>query len=105
MDSGRVAVSGLNTLKFDGFIRGKSRSGGFGAMIDLSTQANIVIGSKASAFEPGTTLLDSAKLSSFGAESLLVGGIRRQEATGTRVSVSTKSLTVDNAGSPLLYFQ
>lgn len=100
-DSGRALVSGLNALRFDGYIQGRSLTGGFGAQIDLSTRANIVIGKTGSAVPAGTTLLDSAKLSSFGADSLLIGGIRSQEAGGTRIAVVTKSLTVDNAGSPL----
>ena len=100
-DSGRALVSGLNALRFDGYIQGRSLTGGFGAQIDLSTRANIVIGKTGSAVPAGTTLLDSAKLSSFGADSLLIGGIRSQEAGGTRIAVATKSLTVDNAGSPL----
>ncbi|MEI8293617.1 MAG: filamentous hemagglutinin family protein [bacterium] len=100
-DSGRALVSGLNALRFDGYIQGRSLTGGFGAQIDLSTRANIVIGKTGSAVPAGTTLLDSAKLSSFGADSLLIGGIRSQETGGTRIAVATKAITVDNAGSPL----
>ena len=101
-DSGRAVLSALNALRFDGQIQGRSLSGGFGAEIDISTRANIMIGRAGSSVPLGTTLLDSAKLSSFGAESLLIGGIRSQEAGGTRIAVATKSLTVDNAGSPLV---
>ncbi|MBU6182285.1 MAG: filamentous hemagglutinin family protein [Verrucomicrobia bacterium] len=100
-DSGRVVLSGLNALRFDGHIQGRSLAGGFGAEIDISTRANIVIGRSGYSVAPGTTLLDSAKLSSYGADSLLIGGTRSRESGGTRITVATKSLTVDNAGSPL----
>jgi len=100
-DSGRVVASGLNALRMDGSILGKSLADGFGAQVDLSTRANILIGKTGATAAPGTTFLDASKLSSYGADSLLIGGTRSSEASGTRISVSTKSLTVDNAGSPL----
>ncbi len=40
-------------------------------------------------------------LSSFGAESLLIGGVRQLGSSGTTVSVKTSSIRVDNAGAPL----
>ncbi|MFZ4588334.1 MAG: hypothetical protein ACOYNG_05020, partial [Terrimicrobiaceae bacterium] len=101
IDSGRAVLSGLNALHFDGQIQGLAPTGGFGADIDISTRANIVIGRPGTPVAAGTTLLDSAKLASFGANSLLIGGTRSNESGGTRIAAATKSLTVDNSGSPL----
>ena len=46
-------------------------------------------------------MLNSTELDSFGAESLLIGGIRNTGADGTTVAVATGNLTVANAGTPL----
>ncbi|RYD42346.1 MAG: hypothetical protein EOP85_11350, partial [Verrucomicrobiaceae bacterium] len=50
---------------------------------------------------PGTIQLDSAILGSFGAESLLIGGRRTATAEGSSVTVTSGSVTVDNAGGTL----
>src|SRR5262249_7574762 len=50
---------------------------------------------------PGELVLSAAGLTGFGAESLLIGGIRSASDSGTIVSVKTNNLTVDNSGSPL----
>jgi hypothetical protein len=46
-------------------------------------------------------VLDAGELSSFGAASLLVGGIRQITGNDATVTVSTDSITVDNSGEPL----
>jgi hypothetical protein len=46
-------------------------------------------------------VLDAASLTAFGADSLLIGGIRIAGTQGTVVSVTTGNLTVDNAGAAL----
>ena len=46
-------------------------------------------------------VLKSSLLSSWDAESLLIGGVRRATEDGTTIDVQTRHLTVDNAGSPL----
>ena len=45
--------------------------------------------------------MNAADLSAFGADSLLVGGVRTTTGGGTRISVETANLTVSNAGSRL----
>src|SRR6202011_2601727 len=44
---------------------------------------------------------DASALSAFGAESLLIGGIRTTTANGTSVTVTTNNIAVDNMGTPL----
>ena len=51
--------------------------------------------------QPGTLFLDAGELSAFGAESLLIGGVRETTADGTLVTVKTNNLTVDNSGEAL----
>ncbi|MFZ4599711.1 MAG: beta strand repeat-containing protein, partial [Terrimicrobiaceae bacterium] len=100
-DSGRVVFSGLNGVRIDGNVLGKALPGGFDAEIDISTQSDILITNGGGAAHAGVSVLDAARLSSFGAESILIGGLRQTSETGTTITVNTSRLTVDNAGSPL----
>ncbi|MFZ4682878.1 MAG: hypothetical protein ACOYMS_10265, partial [Terrimicrobiaceae bacterium] len=100
-DSGRVALSGRNFLQLDGNISGKPVGEGFGAEIDISTEANILITGNGGTGPKGTVVLDAARLSSFGADSILIGGLRTFSDLGTSITVNTGRLVVDNAGSPL----
>lgn len=100
-DSGRVVFSGLESLKINGDIFGKPLAGGYGAEIDISTPANILITARGGSAPAGTVILSPARLSSFGAESLLIGGTRQTTSAGTTITVKANSLEVSNAGTPL----
>ena len=100
-DSGSVVVSGMTSLQFHGSIAGQSAVGGRGALVDFSSAANILITGTGGSGPAGTVVLDAATLSSFGAESLLIGGTRQITAAGTTVTVKTGDLEVNNAGTPL----
>ncbi|MFZ4484061.1 MAG: filamentous hemagglutinin family protein [Chthoniobacterales bacterium] len=100
-DAGRAVVSGLNSLRFDGTIAGRGASGGYGAEIDFSTLAEIRLVAAGGSAAVGVTALDTAKLSSYGAGSILIGGLRRTTTSGTAIEVTAASVTVDNAGSVL----
>lgn len=98
-DAGHVRVTGLNALRFEGFIAAGSPVGGLAGRVDLATRAGIVIGTSGTPVAAGSSFLDATRLSSYGAGSLLVGGLRA--STGGTVNVLTSSLTVSNAGAPL----
>ncbi len=100
-DSGRVVLSGLQSLQVRGSIAGRSAVGGFGAEIDLSTADDILVVGAVGTGPSGTTVLDSALLSSFGADSLLIGGTRQTTEAGTRINVVSSNITVANSGTPL----
>ena len=105
VDAGRLALTAGTGLQLEGVIKAQAAAGGRGGQIDISSTADIVIGSKSVIAGLGSTsgkiLLDAAKLSSYGAASLLVGGTRTTADTGTTVTVTNNNITVDNAGAPL----
>jgi len=101
VDSGHLVFQATQAMELLGEVASKSVANGRGAIIDISTSLDIIISSNGFASTPGTIHLDSDTLSSFGAESLLIGGKRTISPAGSTVSVTSGNLTVDNAGSTL----
>ena len=102
VDSGSLAFQGNTALRLEGAVLTNAFSGGRGASVDVSSDANIhIIGGSGSAPAGATVVLNSDLLSSWGAESLLIGGLRRTTDTGTSVDVRTSSVTLNNPGGEL----
>lgn len=102
-DAGSLQLSGSTSLTVNGNVLGKGEDDHRGAVIDLSTTADIYITGPHTATPPSTaTVLNSTLLNSFGAESILIGGKRQSGADGVTVTVNTNNITVDNAGTPLV---
>lgn len=100
-DAGRVALAAVSSLELSGAIAGGSIAGGRGADIDLGIPGKILIAGRGTAAPPGSLLLDAAKLSSFGAASVFVGGLRESTSAGTRLLVRASEIEVNNSASPL----
>ena len=101
IDSGQLVLAATDAMSIAGSVLAQAPAGGRGGLIDIDSPSDIVIGAPGVVAPFGSLLLDSAQLSSFGAESLLVGGLRQDNADGTIVSVSTNSITVNNPGAEL----
>ena len=104
VDAGQLVLEAGSGLTLQGSILAAAPTGGRGGLIDISSTTDILIGSRsviASNTASGTLLLDAAELSSFGAESLLIGGVRTTGAGATQVNVAAGGLTVDNSGEAL----
>ncbi|MFZ4681839.1 MAG: beta strand repeat-containing protein, partial [Terrimicrobiaceae bacterium] len=100
IDSGYLLLHGNSGLNLAGRVLSPAPEGGRGALIDISSFADItIVGPGQSA--KGNAVLNAETLSGFGAESLLIGGIRRSNLLGTSVEVRTSRLVLNNAGAPL----
>ena len=96
-DAGYAAFHGNSSLQLSGSLL--TLSSGRGAQVDISSFAGIVlIGGKGEAPSGALVVLDTSVLESWGAESLLIGGIRTRGESATTVEVRTESLTLDNPG-------
>lgn len=102
VDSGKLVLSASSSMVLKGTVESQAAAGGRGSQIDISSSSDILIAGPNATVPSGVLVLDSAALGSFGAESLLVGGVRQTTAGGTQIKVNTSSLTVDNAGAALL---
>lgn len=101
-DAGHLTLQAINSMTLRGSVQAGAPERSRGGLVDIASPADIVITGAGGGNIPGKLALDSAQLSAFGAESLLIGGIRTVGAGGTAtVSVKTNNLTVDNAGSVL----
>lgn len=98
-DSGHLVFQTSGSLSLSGSVSSRSISGGRGASIDISTPLSTWITSVSTAFRPpsGSLRLDAATLSSFGAETLFIGGRR----DGNQLTVTTSQLTLDHPDATL----
>ncbi len=101
IDSGQLVLTASQTLAIQGVVTSQAPIGGRGGLVDISSPADILIGRAGMIAPDGALFLDAAGLSSFGAESLLIGGVRSDSSEGTLVTAATGNLTVDNSGSAL----
>lgn len=100
IDAGYLSFHGNTAMSLAGKVASQAPLAGRGSLIDISSFADITIvgnGQKGA----GSVVLNAGTLNSFGAESLLIGGLRRFESTGTTVDVRTQNLTLNNAGTTL----
>jgi filamentous hemagglutinin len=101
IDSGRLLFVATQQMEIDGSLAAQAPAGGRGGEVDISSPTDIRIIGPSEAADPGDLNLEAASLSSFGAESLLIGGQRSTSAAGTVVTATTANITVDDAGSAL----
>ena len=101
VDGGQLVLTAAQNLAFSGSLTALAGTGGRGGLVDISSPLDILIAGPGVTGSAGTLTLRSADLSSFNAQSLLIGGVRRTAAGGSTITVKTGSLTVDNAGAPL----
>src|SRR5262249_51694048 len=101
IDSGHVLLSATAAMSIQGSLLSTTPTGGRGAFVDISSPEDILIAGPGVTGAAGEVVLDSAQLTAFGAESLLIGGVRSASDSGTIVAVKTNNLTVDNSGAPL----
>ncbi len=101
IDAGQLVLEATAAMTLRGTVQAQAPVGGQGGLVDISSPADIVIAGSNTSAKSGALVLDASELSNFGAESLLIGGIRHFGPNGTTVSVQAGNVTVDNAGSPL----
>ena len=93
-DAGTLAIAVQNKLTLDGSLRGEHADGARGAQLDIAA-ANITVVDTPDASDTGAVQIRADKLANFGAESVLLGGTRRDEADGsTTVDVIAQNVRV-----------
>jgi len=101
IDSGYLSFHGNSELDLRGTVRSRPVGEGRGSTIDISSFEAITIGRSAGAGGSGV-ILNAARLNSFGAESLLIGGLRRTVGAATHIEVRSESVTVGAGGGGLI---
>ncbi|MGH8445608.1 MAG: hypothetical protein ACREVL_10085, partial [Solimonas sp.] len=104
LDGGSVVLEAGKTLNLDATLKSAAAEGGRGGFADIKSAKIAVVGTNtdlAQYQDDGYLILDSERLNTFGAESLLLGGVRRQGAVNMELDVAGTDIVVDNAGSTL----
>ncbi|RBP43623.1 filamentous hemagglutinin family protein [Roseimicrobium gellanilyticum] len=100
-DGGYLLLQASQAMRLDGNVNARAGHGGRGGLIDISSVLDILINDSGTGGGSGVLTLSASKLSSFGAESLLIGGFRTFGEAGTTVTVRSGNLTLDNPGGAL----
>lgn len=102
IDGGSVVLTAGKSLRLNATLKSGAGKGGRGGFADISAPKIAVVDTDTDTSRyTGYLLLDSAALNAFGAESLLLGGVRRQGAVNLELAVGATDVVVDNAGSVL----
>ncbi|WP_168355814.1 filamentous haemagglutinin family protein [Sphingomonas gei] len=102
LDGGSVVFKVGEELNLNGTLKSAAAKGGRGGFADIAGGKILVAGSDTDLTRyDGYLVLKSDQLNAFGAESLLIGGVRSQGATNMELTVSSSDVVVDNAGSVL----
>jgi filamentous hemagglutinin len=99
IDSGELIFAAASKMNLNGKVVSQAPGGGLGGLVDISSPSDILISPTGD--ELGILRLDPQELSTFGADSLLVGGFRQSNSDGSFITVTTGNVVVDNYGSPL----
>jgi filamentous hemagglutinin len=101
-DAGQLTLQAVNSMNLSGRVAAGAPARSRGGIVDIASPVDIIISGAGAAKTAGKLTLDAGQLSSFGAESLLIGGIRKVNGDGTaNITVKTNNLTVNNAGTAL----
>ncbi|MFA6113752.1 MAG: filamentous hemagglutinin family protein [Sphingomonas sp.] len=102
IDGGSVVIEAGKQLVLDATLKSKAGKGGRGGFADIKAGKIAVIGADTDVSKyDGYLLLDSDRLNGFGAESLLLGGVRHQGAVNLELTIGATDVVVDNKGSVL----
>lgn len=106
-DSGYLLLQATQSMNLLGQVssaalpNADASTGGRGAIIDINAPGNVVITALPAAPVAGSISLNAETLSSWNAESLVIGGRRVRDSTGVTLVVSSSSITLNNAGNAL----
>lgn len=100
-DAGRLTLSATRSLGLDATLETAAGEDGVGAQVDIASERIQIAGDNTTARD-GYLQLDASDLSSLGAASLLIGGVRSQNGDGVTIDAQTSSLIVSNDASSTL---
>lgn len=96
VDSGYLSFAATNTMAIGGEVLSNPRGNGRGSLVDISSSGDILINEDGSGGGAGVLALGASMLNRLNAESLLIGGIRSQTATGSAVAAKTTNISLNN---------
>lgn len=101
VDAGYLAFSSTSSMALRGRVSSLAPTSGRGSLIDINSSSDILINPTGAAVTGAGLVLSVETLNSFGAESLLIGGLRSFNSNGVSVTANSANVTLDNAGAAL----
>lgn len=102
-DAGTLAITAGSMLRLDAALNTAPAPGGQGGAVDISaTRLAVVAPGTAAGLGDGFVTLDAASLTRLGANSLLLGGTRRQTSDGQKIRVNSAQVVVANDAANVL---
>jgi filamentous hemagglutinin len=103
VDGGAVVFEATSSLVLDGTLQSQPALGGRGGLVDISGSKIAIVGAGMDRSDlAGYLVIDATSLSSFGAGSVLIGGVRHGDARGVRIDVAASDVLVRNDASSSL---
>ncbi|WP_338447306.1 filamentous hemagglutinin family protein [Pelagerythrobacter marensis] len=102
LDGGSIVLAATRSLNLAATLDTAAGEGGRGGLADIQADMIAVVGEATDRTQyEGYLQLDSEQLNSLGAESLLLGGIRRQGEVNLELTVGASDVVIDNEGAVL----
>ncbi len=103
IDAGRLILAPTDSLTIDSALTTTPGKGGRGAEVDITSSAFDIVGSGTGTGAPGAVVLNADDLTNLNAGSLLIGGVRTDNADGTTsLAITAHDILVENdAAHPL----
>ncbi len=111
VDAGRLVFNATSSLQIQGGLLGQPGAGGQGSSVDIGSPDDIYIVSNSSSTPTVTSAdqssndfltLDADELDGFGANSLLIGGIRSSGVNGITIDPTTSAVYLQNDSNSAL---
>jgi len=100
MDAGRLVLAPSDTLTIDTTLTTTPGKGGRGAEVDISGSTFDIVSTPPENMPEGTIVLTADELTNLNAASLLIGGVRTDNADGTTsLAITANSILVENDSS------
>jgi filamentous hemagglutinin family protein len=101
-DAGQIVIAASQSLVLSGKLQSNVPAGSLGSQVDITAQ-DIQILAPGETADKGYLGIDASQLNEFGADSLLIGGVRSQGADGTVITATAYNVDVStDAAHPLV---
>ncbi len=101
IDAGSASLRGNSAMRLNGQLITTPASNARGASIDIASFSDITIGGDSGLDSNSGVVLNAGTISSWGASSVLIGGVRQKSSSDTAVEVRSKKITLTNPSDPL----
>jgi filamentous hemagglutinin family protein len=98
-DAGTVAIIANTSLMLDGSLSATAGAGGRGAALDIASDAIRIVADGDQTSTEGVLSIRASDLAALGAESILIGGLRTEDAAAIDIDTRSSSVTMGSGAT------